>query len=107
MKPSPFVTLGLASVLLVARPNAARGAEPEPDAPIPTFVKAPSVVPALGARLSLLAGQPLQTDVSLFAKAPEDIRLSRGAKTAIIITAIVVGVLLVVGVVAVTRPGHL
>lgn len=93
-------------MLLVARPNAARAAEPEAD-PIPTFVKAPAVVPALGARLSLFAPQPLQADASLFATTPEDIRLSRGAKTAIIITAVVVGVLLVVGVVAVTRPGHL
>jgi hypothetical protein len=37
----------------------------------------------------------------------EDIRLSHGAKTAIIVTAIVVGVLLLVGVIAVNGPGHL
>jgi hypothetical protein len=34
-----------------------------------------------------------------------EIRLSRGAKTAIIVTAIVVGVLLIVGAVVLTRPG--
>jgi hypothetical protein len=34
-----------------------------------------------------------------------DIRLSRGAKTAIIVGAIVVGVLIIVGVVAIGKPG--
>lgn len=42
-----------------------------------------------------------------FAPAPEEVRLSRGARTALIVTAIVVGTLLLVGVVAVSRPGRL
>jgi hypothetical protein len=35
----------------------------------------------------------------------EEIRLSRGAKTAIIVTAIVVGALIIVGVVVLAKPG--
>ena len=107
MKPSPLLTLGLAITLLVARSRAANAEEIGPAAPIPVFVRAPEVVPALGARLPLFTPRPLGAEARLFAVAPEDIRLSRGAKTAIIVTAIVVGVLLIVGVVAVTRPGHL
>lgn len=40
----------------------------------------------------------------LFRPDPADIRLSRGAKTAIIVGAIVVGVLLIVGIVVVAAP---
>ncbi len=40
------------------------------------------------------------------APALQEIRLSHGAKTAIIVTAIVVGVLIVVGVVFVAAPDH-
>lgn len=35
----------------------------------------------------------------------EEVRLSKGAKTAIIVTAIVVGALIIVGVVVLARPG--
>lgn len=35
----------------------------------------------------------------------EEVRLSRGAKTAIIVTAIVVGALIIVGVVVLAKPG--
>ncbi len=94
-------------MLLVARPRPAEAEETAAETPIPSFVKAPAVVPALGVRLALFAPQPLKAEARLFAPSPAEIRLSRGAKTAIIVAAIVVGVLLVVGVVAVTRPGHL
>jgi hypothetical protein len=39
--------------------------------------------------------------------APEEIRLSRGAKTAIIVSAIVVGALIIVGLVVVAKPHKL
>jgi hypothetical protein len=48
---------------------------------------------------------PASAGVGLTASSPgREIRLSSGAKTAIIITAIVVGVLIIVGVVAIGKP---
>jgi hypothetical protein len=41
---------------------------------------------------------------ALVAPAPQEIRLSSGAKTAIIVTAIVVGALIIVGVLALHHP---
>ena len=51
--------------------------------------------------LSPSARSPLASTSSSFT----EVRLSRGAKTAIIVGAIVVGVLIVVGVVALGKPG--
>ncbi len=57
-----------------------------------------SLAPTVGSHLS-----PMTTS-KLDLVAPTDIRLSRGAKTAIIVTAIVVGVLLIAGVVVLAKP---
>ncbi|MEA2746534.1 MAG: hypothetical protein QOI41_677 [Myxococcales bacterium] len=55
-----------------------------------------------------LATRPTLPPSSVLARTPEDIRLSHGAKVAIIVSAIVVGSLLVLGLVVYgTRPGHL
>jgi hypothetical protein len=53
-----------------------------------------------------LRATELATPLSFGRPAPEEIRLSHGAKTAIIVTAIVVGALVIVGVVALSSPGH-
>lgn len=65
------------------------------------------IVPRLGL-FAAGARRGAAAEVGLFAPAPHDIRLSRGAKTAIIVTAIVVGALLVIGVVVVaSKPKHI
>jgi len=52
------------------------------------------------ARMHAESAMPFQLDPPM-----KEVRLSSGAKTAIIITAIVVGALLIVGVIALSRPG--
>jgi hypothetical protein len=79
------------------------------ETPIDWVVKAPS---PLDLRIGTLARahSTLSTDAPLlspFAPAPGDVRLSRGAKTAIIVGAIVVGALLIVGIVVLSKPGKL
>ncbi len=110
MKPSSSVALGLALTLLVATPRLAHAEEPAsataPVVVIPTLA-APSIIGPIGARLPLFGAAPAAARSALFTPTPAEIHLSRGAKTAIIVTAIVVGVLVIVGVVAVARPGHL
>lgn len=78
------------------------------------WMSRPDVAPADGARIFLstseaaaLARAPRLAPFAaagLFRPDPAEIRLSRGAKTAIIVGAIVVGVLLIVGVVVVASP---
>jgi hypothetical protein len=78
------------------------------ETPTNWLVKAPTPIDL---RLTGLARAPstMSSDdaprLSPFAPAPADIRLSRGAKTAIIVGAIVVGALLIVGVVVLAKPG--
>ncbi|HSO33363.1 MAG TPA: hypothetical protein VLT33_12605 [Labilithrix sp.] len=109
MKPSPFVALGLALTLGLAAPGSAHAQERV--APVgmvaPPVGAASRVVSPLGARLAYLGGQPELARAAFFAPTPAEIRLSRGAKTALIVTAIVVGSLMIIGVVVLSRPGHL
>lgn len=70
----------------------ARAEEKDPPSP-PVMLFAPDI----HARIA-----PAQA--TLVPAAPQEIRLSSGAKTAIIITAIVVGALIIVGVVALHGP---
>lgn len=103
------VAAGLALTLALVIPVTSRAQE-APAQAVPAAAPTIAVIPGLGPlapRLALAGAQPLRAPLALFAPTPEEIRLSRGAKTAIIVTAIVVGALLVVGVVAVSRPGHL
>jgi hypothetical protein len=80
------------------------------DAPAVTAIATPIPIPIpIPNVLTLhLATRPALPPSSLLARTPEDIRLSHGAKVAIIVSAIVVGSLLVLGLVVYgTRPGHL
>jgi hypothetical protein len=74
--------------------------------PRPAHADEPSVVLVRSEAPVLVALRPLlparATASPFLAPIPEDVRLSRGAKTAIIVTAIVVGVLLIA--VVVSRP---
>lgn len=103
------IAAGLALTLVVATPVTVRAQETA--SPLPAIVTnvfpATSLVSPIGARLASLGAQSAEAPRLLFAGTPEEIRLSRGAKTALIITAIVVGCLIIVGVVVVSRPGHL
>ena len=112
------VAAALLLAFVMETPNTARAQEvPAPvDGPADTPAAVPTIVtevlPALplivpsGARLHLAAQPPLPR-IALFAPAPEEIRLSHGAKVAIIVSAIVVGSLVVLGLVVFSRPGHL
>lgn len=117
MKPSSPVALGLALTLLLAGPRSALAQETGQDdasphgngAPVlvmPAIVAAAGVIRPLGAPLALFGREPAGARSTIFAPTPAEVRLSRGAKTALIVTAIVVGALVVVGLVAVTRPGR-
>ncbi|MEI9885757.1 MAG: hypothetical protein WDN08_04510 [Rhizomicrobium sp.] len=69
-------------------------------APLPVLLR--PTVPNL-----TLTGAPSRSlPLAIFAKTPEDVRLSHGAKTALIITAVIVGALLITGAVVLSRPGH-
>jgi hypothetical protein len=71
-------------------------------------VETPDVLALTSAALSPRAPSAIaRTRVTTPASSTTDIRLSHGAKTAIIVTAIVVGVLIIVAVVALGHPGHL
>ena len=109
VKPSPFLALGLALTLIAATPRTAQAQESVTPAAtvVPTVLPGSSVVSPIGARLALLGMQPEPARSALFAPTPAEVRLSHGAKTAIIVTAIVVGALVIIGVVALSRPGHL
>lgn len=119
----PLVAAVTASALSAALPVTAHAEESASSAAAPAPLVAPvaertvvmtHVVPVLPLDVSraallapsssVLAGAP--TSLALFAPAPRDIRLSHGAKVAIIVTAIVVGSLIVLGVVIASRPGH-
>lgn len=99
--------------LLLVRPATARAQElpaPAQDIPAAAPTRAANGIPGLGPlapRLAFAGADAIGQRLALFAPTPDEIRLSRGAKTAIIVTAIVVGALIVVGLVAVSRPGHL
>jgi hypothetical protein len=99
------VVLGIAlSLGSPARAHAQEKQEPEAGVTLVSVLRPP---PVLDLRLMIPAPPTASGPLSSRALAPEDIRLSRGAKTALIVTAIVVGVLLIAGAVVVTRPGHL
>lgn len=102
----------------IPAPSAASADAPA-DAPADAFADPPapaimthivSVLPVAGSldgTLRLAARPALPASLGLFASRPDEIRLSHGAKIAIIVTAIVVGSLIVLGAVIVSRPGHL
>lgn len=71
---------------------------------LPAFVRGPSPIDA---RLALLGAEAAPAPVAFFARTPEEIRLSHGARTALIVTAIVVGSLIILGLVVVSRPSRL
>lgn len=102
----PTSALAFALVLLLVTPRTSAAAEDD-GATHSVMLVRPDVLAPNSAQLPLFGIEPAAARSALFAPVPTEVRLSRGAKTAIIVTAIVVGVLLVVGVVAVTRPGHL
>jgi hypothetical protein len=97
----------LVVTLAMDLPRTARAEEEEPTAAPQPFTSVVPDVRPIGARLALVGVQPVRAPLAVFAPTPDEIRLSRGAKTAIIVTAIVVGALLIVGAVAISRPGHL
>lgn len=104
-----YLAAGLVLTLLLEMPVSAQAQERHDPPTVPTILTSVSVSPGLspiGARLALFRTTPAQAPLALFAPAPEEIRLSHGAKTAIIVTAIVLGALLIVGVVAVSAPGR-
>lgn len=104
------IALGLTTTFLTTTtPVRARETEAAPlplPAPVTIEERAPDILAltseVLGSRPQRLAA-PAR---SLLAARPDfdEVRLSRGAKTAIIVGAIVVGVLIIVGVVAVGKP---
>lgn len=109
VKQSSSIPVCLALTILVATPRLAHADAPEGPAPM-TVVgarAAPGAIGPIGARLPLFGAEPAAGRPAWLAPTPAEIRLSRGARTAIIVTAIVVGVLVIAGVVAVARPGHL
>lgn len=68
---------------------------------------APNILALTTNALSITHLSPATSKLDLVAKSPTDIRLSRGAKTAIIVTAIVVGVLVIAGVIVLAKPHRL
>lgn len=123
MNRRPAIAVGLTLTLLTATIPVARAQEldarvntlvpAEVDAPTTNDrvgVRRPDVLTltsnVLGVRTSDMLARPLVPS-PLSKPAMADMRLSRGAKTAIIVTAIVVGVLVIVGVVALGKPHKL
>lgn len=108
------VAAALVLTFLMHAPARARADEPEPaqmqhaEAPSWLFRSAAPIDIGIAdlarAHTPLTVGAPLR---SPFAPAPADIRLSKGATTAIIVGAIVVGVLLIAGIVVLSKPGKL
>ena len=99
----------LALILVTATParsNAEETVRTE-ETPAPLFSPVARDFTRMAGPLVLIGAPSGGLALTLFAKAPQDTRLSHGAKTAIIITAIVVGALLIVGVLAISRPGPL
>lgn len=131
--PRPSLAAALALLLLVEMPTTAaaqaRPAVTEATPPTPASAQAqpsatittpatPTTTPPtatiwrdltpplrpIGGPLSLVRAESLPR-LSLFVPQPTEIRLSSGAKTAIIVGAIVVGVLLLAGIVVLSKPG--
>jgi hypothetical protein len=122
-RPAPRSGSAFAAVLALSivlpLPRTARASEtegPASETPLETDAPSPSIV---WSRENAMAWQnriglgldtpalrlPGSASVGLTASSPgREIRLSSGAKTAIIVTAIVVGVLIIVGVVAIGKP---
>jgi hypothetical protein len=98
---SPVVALALAFTVAIARP--ARAQEIRVATPM-TWVTpdgSPQIRHSLAvAQMRAEQALPFQLDPPM-----KEVRLSSGAKTAIIITAIVVGALIIVGAIALSRPG--
>ena len=103
------IAAGLVLTLVVVTPVTVRAQEAAgpPPAIVTNVFSATSPMTPIGARVAFLGAESAEAPRLLFARAPDQIRLSHGAKTALIITAIVVGCLIIVGVVVVSRPGHL
>jgi hypothetical protein len=76
---------------LIAAPMAARADETPPPAPVMLFA------PDIHTRIA-----PART--AIVPSSPEPIRLSKEAKTIIIVSAIVVGALIIIGVIALNHP---
>jgi hypothetical protein len=97
-------------VTFLSAPASARAEDGEqPPTPLDAEpVMLTAFVPAisLGPRPLLFATRPSSATLAFLAPSPAEIRLSRGAKTAIIVTAIVVGSLLLLGTVVVVSNKH-
>lgn len=84
-------------------PSAAWAQEIRVTSPIASVTHFSPVEASVAARDALVrAPMPLRAPLS---DPMQEVRLSKGAKTAIIVGAIVVGVLLIVGVVVLAKPG--
>lgn len=91
----------IASVARPARAEVTGGVQPA------TLLELVRPAPALSLTSAEAMNVAAPSTLSRLPLTAEEIRLSRGAKTAIIVGAIVVGVLLIVGVVAVAKPHKL
>jgi hypothetical protein len=111
MKPRPVVTACVCLALVVTVPGAASAQAVRSAVPALVLPAADGVTPELlasGDRLGAATLATLRTGAPMpgpFTPAPSNLRLSSGAKTAIIIGAVIVGVLIIVGVVALKGPG--
>jgi hypothetical protein len=94
---------------LIPAENMPAGPDPEPLAPWSPLAAAGPAEPASWLGLGTLTKPSVLflSEPRLSHPAMRDIRLSSGAKTAIIVTAIIVGALLIIGVVAIGRPHKL
>jgi hypothetical protein len=107
MKRRAVVAAGMSVIVGFAEPGAARASEVAAPVPSATWV-AESSLQASHARMGALTLEMLRAPpaaLPVLGQTPTNIRLSEGAKTAIIVGAIIVGVLIIVGVIALSGKG--